>query len=105
MLGAILFLVACASVIVGGRATIGRQLNAAMRRCDCVCRPIDGVYPWVTQDLRAVLAPGEQLRTHTWFGGPVVCLQADEPAVDARFDALQRAVDDGERARLRSGGE
>lgn len=100
MVGALVFLGICLSVVIGARVDRGQQLNRAMQKCDCVCRPIDGTYPWVVDDLRVAIHRGEQLKAYNRMMGPVVCVRPDEPAVDARFEALQQAVDDGERARL-----
>lgn len=73
----------------------GKRLNTAMRRCDCVCRFVDG--PWAMEDLRILLHAGESLPSRF---EAIVCLDPYELAVDARFANLQQQLDAFYYARL-----
>lgn len=101
LLGVAYVLSAALGITTVARAVEGRQLNTANRACGCVCRPIDGTIPWVFEDLAILLTNGERIaKKYPWFTGTIVCLRPEEADVEGRFQALQAAVDEGERTRL-----
>lgn len=79
----------------------GRHMNHLMKECKCICRPIDGVWPWVDEDLKVLMKPGE-IRHNVFGHGDVVCLRSDELDPNARIEEIQRGVYEGEDIRTRA---
>lgn len=94
-----LFAAAAVGLTLGGHRTVEHQLRSQMQHCACACRVLDGIWPWAQQDLRAVLKKGEQAKTPWMTSGPLVCVRAGEPRIEARFVELQQAIDYGARRR------